>query len=91
MDLAGQRIAVRLSQAGVRSLGPVVRAKRSFTALAVGSDAAGIWAALPEALGAPGPIPVVLLKWEHVTTVSFEMEPIAPLPPRAIGFVKDTR
>jgi hypothetical protein len=81
MDISGKPVLFHLSAQGRRTLGSLVpRKKDGFRALIMTMDAVGAWVMFPgaEPSGPGVSAPVVLLKWEHIAAVVFEIEPEQP-------------
>jgi hypothetical protein len=66
-----------LSSAGEQALGMWIRKRSSFPALMKSYDTVGAWIQPPWDSGErqDSTEPVMLLKWEYVATVTFEMAP----------------
>ena len=87
MGLAGTLAIFHLSSEGERALSVWVGEHSSFTALMVSSDAIGAWIVAPVAGQHSGAAePVMLVKWDYVVTVTFEMSPEEAPGRSSIGF-----
>ncbi len=86
MNLTGYVVRVSLSAAGQRELGEVLDRAEDFEALVVDDDPAGLWVSnLAEGTTLQG-TKIMLLKWEHFSTVVFDYEPQAPMERPRAGF-----
>jgi hypothetical protein len=74
-----------LTPEGEQALGVWFGKRSSFPALMVGSDSVGAWILLTEAKSADTE-PIMLLKWDYVTTVTFEASFEGPPARAPIGF-----
>jgi hypothetical protein len=90
MDISGKPVLFHLSAQGRRALGVLVPKKGTFRALVVAIDNIGAWVLFPGTSGGdPGePVPVMLLKWEYVSTVVFDFKPQQPRARMVPGFVR---
>ena len=85
MNVAGYVVRVQLSSGGQSDFGPLVNGQQDFEAWVFDQDGAGLWISLlPEQKDAGAAI--MLLKWEHFTTVTFEYQPEAPAERPRAGF-----
>jgi hypothetical protein len=91
MDLSSKPVSFHLSPQGRRALGALVPKRGSFRALVMSMDATGAWVLFPGTSGggAGERIPVMLLKWEYVSTVVFDFKPEHPRTRTVPGFVRD--
>ena len=89
MDLPGNTVRFHLTAKGRSEFGRLVAKKGSFPALVLGSDAAGAWVLFPglSELPAGGKVPVMLVKWEYVSTAVFEFQPEVTPSREGMGFV----
>ena len=85
MNVTGYVVRVRLSPGGRSDLGPLVNGQQDFDALVVDQDGSGLWISLLPEQGDAGAA-IMLLKWEHFTTVIFEYQPEAPADRPRAGF-----
>lgn len=88
MDLVGTPAVFFLSPEGERALSPWVGKRSSFPALMVFFDSVGAWIQLPTSSreSADTAEPVILLKWAHVATMTFDYEPERKPARPLIGF-----
>ena len=91
MDISGKPVLFHVSAQGKRALGALVPKKGSFRALVLAIDGVGAWILFP-GTGANDPgdrVPVMLLKWEYISTVAFDFRP-EHSPRRVVpGFVQE--
>ena len=90
MDISGKPVLFHLSAQGRRALGTLVPRKGAFRALVLTIDNAGAWVLFPGiGEGNTGDrVPVMLLKWEYISTVVFDFKPEHPRARTAPGFVQ---
>ncbi len=88
MPLSGSPAVFHLSSEGAQALKAWIGKRSSFPALMISSDTVGAWILLVPASGGRGDVaePVMLLKWNYVTTVTFEMSPEQVSVRAPIGF-----
>ena len=85
MMLVGRSVLFRVSLEGERSLGGLFSGRGSFPAYVLGQDDVGVWITVETP--SPGQaIPVVLLKWEYLATVTFDFVPEQPRKRAGLGF-----
>ena len=88
MNLAGNPVVLRLSGKGYEALGNILPAGGSFTRFVVHEDEHGLWITLQEEGAAEQlPTPVMLLKWEFLSTVVVNFAPEQPMTRERIGLV----
>jgi hypothetical protein len=87
MALSGTPATFYLSSEGEQALGVWTGKRSSFPALMISSDAIGAWILSPvSGEGSDATEAVMLVKWDYVATVTYEMSPEqAPTRP-PIGF-----
>lgn len=83
MNLVGGFVRVHLSSVGQQELGMILKADTPLEAFVVSQDSVGLWVTTDTESQAPE---VVLLKWEHFSTVSFEFRPTTPMERGPAGF-----
>ena len=77
MILAGKSVAFQLSLEGEEALNAVFAGRGSFTAYVVAQDDVGVWIT-HGAQASSGATPVLLLKWQYIKTVAFDVLPEEP-------------
>ena len=89
MDLLSNTVRFHLTAKGRSEFGRLVAKSGSFQALVLGSDAAGAWVLFPGLREIPssGTVPVMLVKWEYVSTAVLELQPEAAPSKKEMGFV----
>ena len=90
MDLTSKPVLFHLTVEGRRALGILVPRKGSFRALVVAMDSVGAWILFP-GMGtstAGRGTPVMLLKWEYISTVVFDFKAETPRSRTVPGFVR---
>jgi hypothetical protein len=89
LDSSRNTVRFHLTTKVQAEFGRLVSKKGSFQALVLSSDAAGGWVLFPglSEIPASGRVPVMLVKWEYVSTAVFEFQPEAPSPKEGMGFV----
>jgi hypothetical protein len=89
VDLLRNTVRFHLTAKGRSEFGRIVAKSGSFQAVVLGSDAAGAWVLFPGLKEIPsgGTVPVMLVKWEYVSTAVFELQPEEVPPRREMGFV----
>jgi len=91
MTVTGRVASFRLTPQGDQTMAGATPAGRAFDAFVIDADFAGAWIVFPEDVnpGGSGRLSVLLIRWEHVGTFSFDYQlgSEASTPPRqAIGF-----
>ncbi len=88
MELAGQRVKIRLSRQGLSAVRSILRAKvglkRAFRAFVLDNDGGGVWIVnrrLPDEQ-----LDILLIKWEHIEALGFETRLVEPEEKLRIGF-----
>jgi len=87
--LPGNTVRFHLTEKGQAEFGWFVSKKGSFQAVVLAADTLGAWIlfpGLPE-IPATGKVPVMLVKWEYVSTAVFEFQPETPPSREGMGFV----
>jgi hypothetical protein len=90
MDISGKPVLFHLSPQGRRALGTLVPRKGAFRALVLAIDNTGASVLFPGVGGenSGDRVPVMLLKWDYISTVVFDFKPEHPRPRPVPGFVK---
>ncbi|HTG58084.1 MAG TPA: hypothetical protein VMG63_01550 [Terriglobia bacterium] len=88
MALSGTPAVFYLSSEGEQALEVRLGKQSSFTALMTSYDDVGAWIAVPRGAGQSEKQaePVMLLKWDYVATVTFEVLPAQAAARAPIGF-----
>ena len=89
MELSRNTVRFHLTEEGQSEFGRLVSKRGSFQAVVLGSDMLGAWVLFPglTEIPASGKVPVMLVKWEYVSTAVFELQPEAPSAKEGMGFV----
>jgi hypothetical protein len=89
LELSRNTVRFHLTAKGQSEFGRIVSKKGSFQALVLSSDGLGAWVLFPglRDIPATGKVPVMLVKWEYVSTAVFELQPEAPIAKEGMGFV----
>ena len=89
MELSRNTVRFHLTAKGQSEFGRLVSKRGSFQALFLSSDALGAWVLFPGLSEIPsgGKVPVMLVKWEYVSTAVLELKPEAPPAKEGMGFV----
>lgn len=90
MDISGKPLLFHLTASGQNAIGRMLPERGSFQGLVLGTDEIGAWVLFPGTGPIPPgePVPMMLVKWEYVSTVVFEFKPEPPASKRAMGFVQ---
>ncbi len=86
MNLAGYVVRVQLSSAGQQELGAVLQTGQEIEAFVVSQSSVGLWIWVSNRSTVPAVMTIMLLKWEHFSTVSFEYRPESPVERTRVGF-----
>ena len=80
LNLPNKTVDFYLTKLGQTEFGRIVSKKGSFRAVVLSSDGLGAWVLFPglSQVPASGKVPVMLVKWEYVSTAVFEFEPEEP-------------
>ena len=90
MDLSRKPVSFHLTAQGRRALGKLMPKRGSFRTLVMSMDSTGAWVLFPGASGSAGGerIPVMLLKWEYISTVVLDFSLERPRARAVPGFVQ---
>lgn len=93
MDISRKPVLFHLTSTGQNAIGHLLPGKASFQALVLGTDATGAWILFPggKDIGAGEPVPVMLVKWEYISTIVFEFMPEPPSVRKGMGFIQSQR
>ena len=88
--LDGQLVQLQLLPVGRRALSGLVPANGRFAALIVEEGTLGplVWRPKKGAKRPAWPLPVMLVRWDYIATVTFDYEPEGAPRPTQIGFVQ---